>query len=266
MNYHNELLYFTAGCKGAAHKQDRHNCGVLVILKLFLSDVTTWNVQIKGQHVPIENSILWEPPQPSKQRIDQDLRDLIISYKDKASDEQILAMLEHKSQSLPVIMQKPMNKRWLKRIIYAMKCRWQKKNYNVTGEMPSGLLLDDELPSHPSQEVMAPQDTEGTSLTFLVGDNRTLCGARNNSEVTHDGHYEDIQVIHDFTGTLQSGPSEVDIQSGLQFSVDNIVIQAPKIEMTSSETLVSPQQGGATHVVVMETDNDASQSVLLQIQ
>ncbi|XP_033628012.1 uncharacterized protein LOC117290626 isoform X1 [Asterias rubens] len=45
------------GCKGARHKQDRHNCSVLVTLKLYLSDLHTWKVTITGQHAPQEGTV-----------------------------------------------------------------------------------------------------------------------------------------------------------------------------------------------------------------
>ncbi|XP_062617951.1 uncharacterized protein LOC134279561 isoform X1 [Saccostrea cucullata] len=47
------------GCRGMQHKQDRHNCKVMLIFKLFLSDLTKWRVQITGLHVPKDS--VWLP-------------------------------------------------------------------------------------------------------------------------------------------------------------------------------------------------------------
>ncbi|XP_061168591.1 uncharacterized protein LOC133177663 isoform X1 [Saccostrea echinata] len=47
------------GCRGMQHKQDRHNCKVMLIFKLFLSDLTRWRVQITGLHVPKDS--IWRP-------------------------------------------------------------------------------------------------------------------------------------------------------------------------------------------------------------
>ena len=165
-------MFLSADCIGAAHKQDRHNCSVLVTLKLFLSDVSTWCVLVKGKHVTPDSDVLWEPPQSNKQRLDQDLRDLIISQKDKASYEQILSMLKQKFNDLPVVMRRPINKRWLQRVIYAMKQRWQKKNYNVTGEMPCDFLLDHPGSGDQGQNrvLINSESVNNLGFTFIIGD------------------------------------------------------------------------------------------------
>lgn len=51
------------------HKQDRHNCKVMLIFKLYLSDLTKWRVQITGLHVP--KGTTWLPPQ-SQERGNKD--------------------------------------------------------------------------------------------------------------------------------------------------------------------------------------------------
>ncbi|XP_038071731.1 uncharacterized protein LOC119740479 isoform X1 [Patiria miniata] len=72
-------------CKGAQHKQDRHNCSVLVTLKLFLSDLQTWKVTITGQHVPPEGDVTWQSPGRAnpKRQIDEELRDMIFTEADR---------------------------------------------------------------------------------------------------------------------------------------------------------------------------------------
>jgi len=60
------------------HKQDRHNCSVMINLKLFLSDLTKWRVHIKGSHVP-PNSGPWQPPAPMKERLGEEIRDELLN-------------------------------------------------------------------------------------------------------------------------------------------------------------------------------------------
>lgn len=43
------------------HKQDRHNCSLMVNMKLLLSDLSTWRVNITGTHVPCESGVVWSP-------------------------------------------------------------------------------------------------------------------------------------------------------------------------------------------------------------
>nr|KAI8735146.1 gephyrin-like [Biomphalaria glabrata] len=49
-------------CKGMMHKQDRHNCSLMINMKLFLSDMSTWRVNIIGSHVPAGSGVNWVPP------------------------------------------------------------------------------------------------------------------------------------------------------------------------------------------------------------
>ncbi|KAK0041973.1 gephyrin [Biomphalaria pfeifferi] len=49
-------------CKGMMHKQDRHNCSLMINMKLFLSDMSTWRVNIIGSHVPAGSRVNWVPP------------------------------------------------------------------------------------------------------------------------------------------------------------------------------------------------------------
>ncbi|GFS11897.1 gephyrin [Elysia marginata] len=49
-------------CQGMQHKQDRHNCCLMVNLKLFLSDLQHWRVHVTGSHVPDDANVQWVPP------------------------------------------------------------------------------------------------------------------------------------------------------------------------------------------------------------
>lgn len=52
------------------HKQDRHNCKVMLIFKLYLSDLTKWRVQITGLHVP--KGSVWHPPKSDEKSLNAD--------------------------------------------------------------------------------------------------------------------------------------------------------------------------------------------------
>lgn len=52
------------------HKQDRHNCKVMLIFKLYLSDLTKWRVQITGLHVP--KGTVWHPPNSDEKSLNAD--------------------------------------------------------------------------------------------------------------------------------------------------------------------------------------------------
>ena len=58
-----------------AHKQDRHNCNVMINMKMYLSDLNHWKIQVTGDHV--EEGILWTLPQ--EKRINEVTRDRIIA-------------------------------------------------------------------------------------------------------------------------------------------------------------------------------------------
>lgn len=60
------------GCPGMEHKQDRHNCKVMLIFKLYLSDLTKWRVQITGLHVP--KGSVWCPPKSEERSFNADTR------------------------------------------------------------------------------------------------------------------------------------------------------------------------------------------------
>ncbi|XP_005090819.2 uncharacterized protein LOC101848404 [Aplysia californica] len=51
-------------CRGIQHKQDRHNCSLMINMKLFISDLSTWRIHLTGSHVPPDSSVTWMPPPP----------------------------------------------------------------------------------------------------------------------------------------------------------------------------------------------------------
>lgn len=57
------------------HKQDRHNCSLMINMKLFLSDLTSWRVNITGAHVPPDSGVLWNPPVTSCKQSNRSAKD-----------------------------------------------------------------------------------------------------------------------------------------------------------------------------------------------
>ena len=81
-----------------SHKQDRHNCSIHINMKIFLADLTKWRVHITGSHIPPESPVLWVPPPPDKQRLDEDLRDLMISCSNLGDPTEVSHTLKNKLQ------------------------------------------------------------------------------------------------------------------------------------------------------------------------
>ena len=67
------------------HKQDRHNCNILVTLKLYIGDLANWRINITGSHIPPEDNVEWRPPRREQLRIDEDMRDVVIMETQKES-------------------------------------------------------------------------------------------------------------------------------------------------------------------------------------
>ena len=80
-------------CPGSRHKQDRHNCSLMLNWKLYLSDLEKWQIHITGSHIPANSKVVWTLPAPIYQRLDEDTRDLILKYKDKKDSSSIEQML-----------------------------------------------------------------------------------------------------------------------------------------------------------------------------
>ena len=64
MNFTLLVFNFISECKGVQHKQDRHNCSMMINMKLFISDLSTWRIHLTGSHVPPGSPVSWLPPKP----------------------------------------------------------------------------------------------------------------------------------------------------------------------------------------------------------
>ncbi|XP_064599685.1 LOW QUALITY PROTEIN: uncharacterized protein LOC135466213 [Liolophura sinensis] len=121
------------GCKGMSHKQDRHNCSLMVNLKLFVSDLMQWRVHITGCHVPVEANFTWIPPTSNQERISEDIRDVILSASEKkASPSQIQQMVNKVigPETCASTHITPPSKRQIGRLVSSMKKRRKVKDYN----------------------------------------------------------------------------------------------------------------------------------------
>lgn len=122
-----------------SHKQDRHNCSLMVNLKLFVSDLMRWRVHITGCHVPVEANFTWLPPTSSLERISEDVRDVILSGSEKkASPSQIQQMVSKvigPEKSANTLITAP-SKRQIGRLVSSMKKRRKAKDYNFKGKAP----------------------------------------------------------------------------------------------------------------------------------
>ncbi|XP_013398821.1 uncharacterized protein LOC106165239 isoform X1 [Lingula anatina] len=71
------------GCSGPRHKQDRHNCSLLLNLKIYLSNLSMWVIRISGRHV--DDKVEWIPPPTSGGHYDEDIRDVLMTFSDQVS-------------------------------------------------------------------------------------------------------------------------------------------------------------------------------------
>lgn len=92
-------MYVLSGCPGNKHKQDRHNCSLMINWKLYLSDLDQWRIQITGSHVPIDAKVPWIIPHGANERLDEDMRDLILECSQKsAHDAEIKELITQKQK------------------------------------------------------------------------------------------------------------------------------------------------------------------------
>lgn len=123
-----DIYFLFSGCRGLAHKQDRHNCQFMINMKLYLSDLLKWRVHLSGSHIPLDSHMIWEPPAPEKQRISEDTRDAIMCNADKSSSTKIQELLRKStvnslSNSIP-------SKRKICRFVSSMKKRRKLRKYD----------------------------------------------------------------------------------------------------------------------------------------
>ncbi|XP_019642782.1 PREDICTED: uncharacterized protein LOC109484042 isoform X1 [Branchiostoma belcheri] len=122
------------GCKGMAHKQDRHNCSLMITLKLFLSDLERWRVRVTGSHLPPDCTFPWVPPPKEKLKVDEDTRDLIVDYslnKEKSTSD-IYEVIQHHPE---VDRGKTPSKKKICYFVSSMKKRRRESSYDARAQV-----------------------------------------------------------------------------------------------------------------------------------
>ncbi|KAL3873899.1 hypothetical protein ACJMK2_036978 [Sinanodonta woodiana] len=143
------------GCKGRAHKQDRHNCKLMVNLKMFLSDVSKWRVHITGQHIPIDSPYTWIPPHDG-QRLDEDIRDVILSYPEiKTNSSKISDMINIKPRG-------PCSLVPSRRQINRLRSNYKRKNKKSEDQQAVMEIILNSNEMHVGSEVTITGSTDAT--------------------------------------------------------------------------------------------------------
>ena len=119
------------------HKQDRHNCSLLLNLKLFLSNLSEWRINISGNHLPINSSITWHPPPPERQKLGEDVKDVICKYYGKESNSNIAELLVKQNQLKG--HDQNTSKRRVSYFVSSMKKRRRERSYNIMETNESAL-------------------------------------------------------------------------------------------------------------------------------
>ncbi len=157
------------------HKQDRHNCSVLVNLKLFLSDLSRWRVHISGSHVPPDSGLIWHPPNPSGQRLDEDARDVIMKYSREKESSANIAEFLVKQDQMKGHDQTSSRKR-VSYFVSGMKKRRRERDYNFAHKAKRGKSgMENVSTSNMGPSVCtASSVTPGTSSETYVQGQQTI--------------------------------------------------------------------------------------------
>lgn len=98
--------------------------------KLYLSDLEQWRIQITGSHVPIDSRVNWTLPAGDKERLDEDTRDLILSYSKKETFDNEIRQVIAQKHAFACPCQVPSNGK-IKRFIVNKKRRRALRDQNV---------------------------------------------------------------------------------------------------------------------------------------
>lgn len=227
-----------------AHKQDRHNCSIMLNLKLFLSDVNHWKVFITGHHVPPDGSCPWHPPSPEKQRLDEDIRDLIVTYADRVNPSEIVDIIS-KKRKLPEMSAK-------KKVSYfvsSMKKRRRERDYNYaetvqqmhekeeSGNIGSSMMQHIPIGGPDADLINAAKDSETLTMQAPSGSTAGQHVSAMNKMVLSDNR--EVILVTDDPGSdllalcemMDSGANIVEIQTsesasqGNEIPISNSVVQ-----------------------------------------
>lgn len=101
----------------------------MLIWKLYLSNLDQWKITITGSHVPIDSKVNWTLPTGTKGRLDEDTRDLILKFSDKATSHEEIKQIISQKPSLAG-REVPSYKR-ISRFVLNKKKRSLRRNQNV---------------------------------------------------------------------------------------------------------------------------------------
>ncbi len=207
------------------HKQDRHNCSVLVNLKLFMSNLTKWRVHLTGAHLPVDCRLMWEPPPPQTQRLDEDTRDLIVSFSNKVTSSEIAEILSSKTSVSgrdPVI-----GKKRVAYFVSSMRKRRRERDYeyadtenNSASDVKSEkVACKQEMASFGQLRRKENAQNEAAQLleseTPAIGEVRTVNVAESpQPEMTEDPSQELMALYH----KLSEGQSIIQLQQDISAS------------------------------------------------
>ena len=222
------------------HKQDRHNCSLMLNWKLYLSDLEKWQIHITGSHIPVDSPVTWMLPRTHHQRLDEDTRDLILKYKDKKDTASIGQLLGAKKgtpcgQVIPSVSK--IKRFMLNKKKYQLNTKKRKTNAQTkcTASDIEGDLNQNE--QDVSEEVISAPDVEHD----IVIDNGIECAD------SGGGFYEAVQLPVDAqTSANVDVQLPVDAQTSASLPVQlpvnaqtsaNVPVQLPVNAQTSANVL-----------------------------
>ena len=219
----------SSGCTGSKHKQDRHNCSLMLAWKLYLSDLEQWRIQITGSHVPVDSKVMWTLPIGDKERLDEDTRDLILAYSEKETVDNEIRQVIAQKRSFSSACQVPSAKK-IKRFIVNKKRKQATRDQNVR---ESHNKVDDPEPS--------TSHTAASTSSFRQPD--MVTGSTVEESV---GNYQFL-TEHD----AQDGSADYTLKTDGQVAVSNIVLGSDTNEhiaaATNDGTYVFAYVGGEDH-------------------
>lgn len=123
----------------------------MLVWKLYLSDLDQWRIQITGSHVPIGSKVTWTIPVGDSERLDEDTRDLILSFSGKQSFENEIRQAIAQKQSFMSARHVPSSGK-IKRFIVSRQRRRKRKTEKVCKK-----LNTDQQPSTQVENFVAGQ-------------------------------------------------------------------------------------------------------------
>ncbi|XP_060575905.1 uncharacterized protein LOC132733302 [Ruditapes philippinarum] len=255
------------GCPGNRHKQDRHNCSLMINWKLYLSDLEKWRIQITGSHVPFDT--VWRLPYGEKERFDEDTRDLILEFAQKSTnDVEIKELIAQKQKfaSPRAIPSCKRIKRFRKNRLYREMVKIQNVKDNESNDKNECTKKGEVNKNSMSLVVVEPMSNNSDTVPYCQDDQfNNSTDDQISVESVHEGQWEaetgtviskDSQVVSYYDGTQISGNIFSDSNSVGQ--VDPSLLQQAFANHTIVQAFRSPkvdQQGIPVEVISSDTSS-----------